>query len=245
MSKYKIAKGDCLQKLEGVTDNSIDLIVTDPPYEHVMGGMKSKKFNKGTWDSESYMNKKMSQFKHDDIFQFLDFVIPKMKKVNMFIFCSKLQLAHYFDYINKHKKLKFDLLIWDKSNDNGKYRMKSSKFYAQDIEYVIRLYESGVSLKKVWNNEMTKTDSSYYMKRQNYKQPTGLHESMKPVELLEKYIEVSSNENDVVLDPFMGSGSTGVAALNLGRKFIGIELDDKYFDIAKSRLEETKRGLVA
>lgn len=242
MSKYKIAKGDCLQKMRGLPDNYVDLIVTDPPYEHVMGGMKSKKYNKGTWSDKSYMNMKMSQFKHDDIFSFLDMVIPKMKKVNMFIFCSKLQLAHYFDYINSHRKLKYDLLVWDKSSDEDKYKMKSSKFYTQDIEYVVRLYESGVSLNKVWNNTHEKADSRFYMKRQKFKQPTGLHESMKPIELLKRYILVASNENDIVLDPFMGSGSTGVAALNLNRRFIGIELDDKYFDIAKSRLEESRKA---
>lgn len=66
--------------------------------------MKSKKYNRGTWQSQSYTNIAMSSFKHNDIFEFLDLVIPKMKKVNMFIFCSKLQLAHYFDYLNQHKK---------------------------------------------------------------------------------------------------------------------------------------------
>lgn len=227
---------DYLNVIDKIPNNSIDLIVTDPPYEHVQGGMKSKKYNTGVWKEKSYMNTKMSQFKHDDIFDFLDAVIPKMKKVNMYIFCSKLQLAHYFDYINKNKKLKFDLLIWDKSSRDDKYSMKSSKFYTQDIEYVIRLYESGVSLNKVWNKEHTKSDSKLYMKRQKFQKPKGIHESMKPVELLEQYILLSSNENDVVLDPFMGSGSTGIACRNTNRNFIGIELNEDYFDVAKERI---------
>ena len=61
---------------------------------------------------------------------------------------------------------------------------------------------------------------------------------MKPVELLERYIKVSTNENDTVLDCFMGSGSTGVASLKLGRKFIGVELNEEYFNIAKNRIEK-------
>lgn len=76
------------------------------------------------------------------------------------------------------------------------------------------------------------------MKRQKFAQPKGLHESMKPVELLERYIKVSTNENDTVLDCFMGSGSIGVASLELGRKFIGIELNEEYFNIAKNRIEK-------
>ena len=65
------------------------------------------------------------------------------------------------------------------------------------------------------------------------------HITPKPVQLLEYLIKTSSNENDVVLDCFMGSGSTGVACINTNRKFIGIELDKKYFDIAKKRIEES------
>ncbi len=64
------------------------------------------------------------------------------------------------------------------------------------------------------------------------------HPTEKPIELMKLYIENSSNENDTVLDPFMGSGSTGVACKNTNRNFIGIELDENYFNIAKKRIEE-------
>ena len=239
MLNVNLQQGNCLELMKDITDGSIDAVITDPPYEHVTGGMKSKKYNVGSWKANSYMNMKMSQFKHDDVFEFLNMVIPKMEKVNMYVFCSRLQLASYFDYLNKHKKLKFDLLIWDKSSEDGKYSMKSSKFYTQDLEYVIRIYQSGVSLNKVWNKDHTKSDSSYYMKRQHYKQPRGLHESQKPVELLQKYLLTSTNENETVLDPFMGSGSTGVACVNTNRNFIGMELDPKYFKIAKERIGRT------
>ena len=238
MELNKIYNDDCLEGMKKIEDNSVDLIITDPPYEHVKGGMKSKKYNVGTWKSDSYMNEKMSDFKKEDIFNFLDVSITKMKKVNMYIFCSKLQLAHYFDYLNKNKKLKYDLLVWDKSSDDGKYSMKSSKFFTQDIEYIIRIYESGVSLNKVWNEERTKSDSRYYMKRQKFKQPKGKHGTMKPVELIERFIELSSNENDIVLDPFMGSGTTAIACLNTNRNYIGFELDKKYCELANSRIKE-------
>lgn len=238
MSNYRLMQGDCIKLMQSLPNNSIDLIVTDPPYEHVMGGMKSKRYNAGVWKADSYINMKMSQFKKKEIFQFLDTVIPKMKKVNMFVFCSRLQLAHYFDYLNQHKKLKYDLLVWDKSSKDNKYGMKSSMFYTSDIEYVLRIYESGVHLFKVLTDDKSKSDYKYYMKRQKFAQPKGLHESMKPVKLLERYIKASTNENDTVLDCFMGSGSTGVASLELGRKFIGIELDEEYFNIAKDRIEK-------
>lgn len=238
MSDYRLMQGDCIKLMQSLPNNSVDLIVTDPPYEHVMGGMKSKRYNAGVWKADSYINMKMSQFKKKEIFQFLDTVIPKMEKVNMFVFCSRLQLAHYFDYLNQHKKLKYDLLVWDKSSKDNKYGMKSSMFYTSDIEYVLRIYESGVHLFKVLTDDESKSDYRYYMKRQKFAQPKGLHESMKPIELLERYIKVSTNENDTVLDCFMGSGSTGVASLKLGRNFIGIELNEEYFNIAKNRIEK-------
>lgn len=240
MELNKIYNEDCLEGMKRIEENSVDLIIIDPPYEHVKGGMKSKKYNVGTWKDDSYMNVKMSDFKKENIFNFLDASITKMKKVNMYIFCSKLQLAHYFDYLNKNKKLKYDLLVWDKSSDDGKYSMKSSKFFTQDIEYIIRIYESGVSLNKVWNEERTKSDSRYYMKRQKFKQPRGEHGTMKPVELIERFIKLSSNENDIIFDGFMGSGTTAIAAINTNRNYIGFELDEEYYRASLERIEKHK-----
>ena len=232
----KLLKGNNLDILKTIPDKSVDLIVTDPPYEHVTGGMSSKTLNKGTYNKDSYMVAKMSQFKHDDVITFLDAVMPKMKKVNMFVFCSKLQLAHYFDYLNNHKKLKYDLLIWDKSSEQGKYGMKSSKFFAQDIEYVVRIYEGGVSLRKLYDDTGAKLLSQAYMKRQRFEKPAGGHETMKPVELIAQYIQLASDEGDLVLDPFMGSGTTGVASVMTSREFIGMEIDETYFDLATERV---------
>ena len=237
MELNRIYNEDCLEGMKHIPDGSVDLIITDPPYEHVKGGMKSKKYNVGTWKAESYMNTKMSDFKKEDIFNFLNVSIKKMKKVNMYIFCSKLQLAHYFDFINQNKKLKYDLLVWDKSSVDDKYSMKSSKFFTQDIEYIVRIYESGVSLKKVWNKDGTKSDSRYYMKRQKFQQPKGSHGTMKPTELIERFIELSSIENDLVFDPFMGSGTTAIACTNTNRNYIGFELDEIYHEKSLERIK--------
>ena len=86
--------------------------------------------------------------------------------------------------------------------------------------------------------ETNNTSYRYPKRILKFKQEKGLHPTQKPVELLEYLIRTYSNEGDVVLDNCMGSGSTGVAALNLHRKFIGIELDEKYFEIAKERIEK-------
>ena len=229
----KLLQGDCLELMKDIPDGSVDLVITDPPYLHVKGGMKSKKYNTGTWRSDSNMVTSMSDFGEDEIFNFLNTVLPKMKKVNMYVFCSKLQLVSYFKYISMNKKLKYDLLVWDKV----KYTMKSSKFYTSDIEYVVRIYQAGVSLRKVLTEDGTKSDIKHYMKRQAHPQPRGEHGTMKPVNMIENFIRVASGECDVVLDPFMGSGSTGVACVNTNRDFIGIELDKDYFEIAKKRIE--------
>ena len=243
MMSVKLMQGDCLELMEKTPEKSIDLIVTDPPYLHVKGGMKSKRFNVGrVWSADSRMVNEMSDFDKKEIFKFLDASLRVLKKANMYIFCSKLQLVHYFEYISeynanvpKSRALKYDLLIWDKLDN----RMMSSKFHASDIEYIVRIYEPGVSLNKVWDENGKKSDSDHYMKLQSFKKPDGEHTTQKPVELIKRLIRISSSENDLVLDPFVGSGTTGVACKNLNRNFIGMELDEEYFKIPQSRIESS------
>lgn len=116
--------------------------------------------------------------------------------------------------------------------------MISTKFYTSNIDYVIRIYGKGRALNKIVN-EYGKGDVEYYKKIQSYKRIKEYgHETEKPIELITKYIMVSTNENDVVLDPFIGSGTTGVACINTGRNYIGFELDKGYYDIANERINE-------
>lgn len=241
MSRYKLINGDCVSVLGGVPDKSVDLIITDPPYLHVKGGMKSKKYNTGTWKSESKMNTKLSDFGEDKIFEFLDLAKTKLKKLNIYVFCSKLQLVYYFKWISQNKNCKYDLLVWDKV----KYSMKSTKFFTSDIEYIIRIYESGVSLNKIMLEDGSKSDIRYYLKRKAFEQPRDKtkHETIKPLEMIEQFVLLSSNKNDIVLDCFMGSGTTGIASIKNDRRFIGIEIDKTYFDIAKNRLQDYENDL--
>lgn len=247
MKLNTIYNEDCLEGMKRIPDKSIDLMITDPPYLHVKGGMKSKKFNVGrVWSADSRMVNEMSDFDKKEIFNFLDASLRVLKRANMYIFCSKLQLIHYFEYISeynanvpKSRALKYDLLIWDKLDN----RMMSSKFHASDIEYIVRIYEQGVSLNKVWDEDGKKADSDHYMKLQSFRKPMGEHTTQKPVELIKRLIRISSNENDLVLDTFMGSGTTAIACINTNRNFIGFELDEGYFETANERIENHKLSL--
>lgn len=228
-----LRKGDCLELMKSIPDKSIDLLLTDPPYLHIKGGCKSKRLNVGCRDINSNVVSNMSDFREQQIYTYLDNVKNKMKKVNMYVFCSKLQIPYYLNWALKNK-LQYDVLFWYKNTN----RMISTKFYASNVEYIIRIYGKGCSLKNILNNN-GKAKSELYQKIFSYDTPKDkIHEAQKPIELLKRLILLSSNENDTILDCFMGSGSCGVAAVKTGRNFIGIELDEKYFEIAKNRIED-------
>lgn len=210
----------------------VDAIITDPPFLHVKGGMKSKRINTGSYKADSFVNTKMRDFDEKQIYEFLNLSKKIMNgSFNGYFFASKLQLVSYLKWAQENK-LNYDLLIWDRD----KHSMISTKFYTSNIDYVIRIYGKGRALNKVVN-ELGKGDITYYRKIQKYKHPKEFgHETEKPVELISKYIVLSTNEKQTVLDPFMGSGTTGVACMNLNRNFIGIELSRDYYEIAKKRL---------
>lgn len=102
--------------------------------------------------------------------------------------------------------------------------------HLNDLEYIIMMREKG----SFFSHHKNIDDFRKFFMTNCSK---GVHPAQKPVELLERFIRVSSTENDIVLDPFMGSGSCCISAINTNRSFIGIELDKNYFDIAKERIE--------
>ena len=235
--KYDLYNCDCLETIEKLIKQGVkvDVIITDPPFLHVKGGMKSKRVNTGAYKADSYVNTKMANFDESQIYVFLN----KSKKImngsfNGYFFCSKLQIVSYLKWCQDNK-LNYDLLVWDRLKNS----MISTKFFTSNIDYVIRIFGKNRSLNKIIK-ENGKGDIEYYKKIQAYKHPKEFgHETEKPIDLIKKYILLSSNENEIVFDPFMGSGTTGVACKNLNRKFIGIEMDSSYYDIAVDRINNT------
>lgn len=230
---YKLLQGDCLELLKKIPDHSIDLIATDPPY------LISTTNGGGTINNVKKLNKSLADLKTVDITQGYDIelygeeFIRVMKEINIYFWCNKVQIPDYFNfYVNKHK-CKFDILCWHKTNALPTYSNK----YLSDTEYLLYFRKgSGKCFPESYEDAKT-----FYIAPINHKDKKEFgHPTIKPLDITEKIIRNSTREGWLVLDPFMGSGTTGVAALNNNRNFIGIELDEGYFNIAKNRIENNK-----
>ena len=146
---------------------------------------------------------------------------------NWFVFCSRLQLTKLLD--RAKDKDRFNLITWCKPNPVPTCHNK----YLPDVEYIVHGFSKGRLF-----GEMG--DKSCFSLQSVGKKETG-HPNEKPVSLINKLIKLGSQAKEIILDPFMGSGSTGVACAQLDRKFIGIEIEEKYFEIACGRIDEAQR----
>lgn len=159
----------------------------------------------------------------------LDELCRVMKKINVYFFCSQKQILPLLHYFVENKKCNYNLISWHKTNPVPACGNK----YLTDTEFILFFRERGV---KVYGSFQTKRTWYATPLNQKEKKMYG-HPTVKPVEILENFVVNSSLEKQIILDPFMGSGSTGVACKNLNRNFIGIELDEEYFKIAEERIK--------
>lgn len=230
--------GDCLERMKEIPDGSVDCAMIDPPYKIVAGGCrkvalgdecsdimnKRRESNKRTDWVEEVRTGKM--FKHNDIK--FEHWLPELYRVmrdksHTYLMINSRNLA---ELQNKAEQAGFkfqNLLIWDKGN------VTPNRYYMQGYECILMLRKGGA---KTIHNRGT----SNILRVPNIIGGKK-HPSEKPVDLLEVMINNSSNKDETVLDMFMGSGSTGVACVNLNRKFIGIEMDEGYFNIAEERIK--------
>ena len=226
-----LRQGDCLELMKDIPDGSIDLIVTDPPYNvsATNGG--------GTINKVKKLNKSLKDLVEANITDGYDIEIlgeefmRVMKEPNIYLWCNKTQIPEYFKfYVEKHK-CKFDIICWHKTNALPTYSNK----YLSDTEYLLYFRKGkGKCFPKSYEDAKT-----YYIAPINHKDKKKYkHPTIKPLDITEKIIKNSSKENDIILDPFMGSGTTGVACINTNRNFIGIEINKNYFNIAKERIEK-------
>ena len=218
-----IAQGDCLELMRDIPDKSVDLVVTDPPYviETSGGGIY-------TQPDKQYV-KELNGIKDGFSEKVLDELCRIMKKINIYIFCSQKQIMPLLDYFVKGKKCNWNLLTWHKTNPVPSCGNK----YLTDTEFILFFREKGV---KIYGEYKTKF--TYYVTPLNQKDKKEYgHPTIKPMEIVQNLIVNSSQEDEIVLDPFLGSGTTAVAAKNLGRHYIGFELDSDYFEIAQNRVD--------
>jgi len=157
----------------------------------------------------------------------LDELCRVMKKINIYIFCSQKQIIPLLDYFVTKRNCNYNLLTWHKTNPIPACGNK----YLTDTEFILFFREKGV---KIYGEYKTKF--TYYLTPLNQKDKKLFnHPTVKPLEIIQNFIINSSLEGEIVLDPFMGSGTTAVACINTNRNYIGFEIDERYYKIAEKR----------
>lgn len=240
-----LLQGDCLNLMEGIPDNSVDMVLCDLPY----GTTQCK------WDVA---------IPFDELWKEYHRIVKETGAICLFgtePFSSYLRMSNI-------KEFKYDW-IWDKVKSTGFLNAKKqpmrgheivSVFYRKQCTYIPQMTHGHT--RKVSSAEhkrnCTKTEVygehglTCYDSTDRYPrsiqvfstdvQKSALHPTQKPVALCEYFIKTYTNEGETVLDNCMGSGTTGVACVNTKRNFIGMELEPKYFDIAKKRIEQAEEG---
>lgn len=203
---------DCMKILPTLDNKSVDLVVTDIPY--------------GKVNRKHGSLRKLDKGKADIITFDLDIFVSELARVtkgSIYIFCGTEQVSNIREILVQNK-MSTRLCIWEKTNPSP---MNGDKIWLSGIECCV----FGRFPNATFNEHCKNTVFRYPCGRNK------LHPTQKPLELIEKLVLASSNEGDTVLDPCMGSGTTGVACKKNNRKFIGIEMDREFYNIASHRIE--------
>lgn len=261
MREITLLRGDCLELLQNIQNESIDLSVTSPPYDD----LRNYNGNNSAWNFEKFMLIAEELYRVIKPGGVLVWVVGDATKRGSETGTSFKQALYFVQVgFNLH-----DTMIYEKKNPPPKNHNR----YEQSFEYMFVLSKgrprvftpikvecknfgktrSGTFYQSRFDEFPAKAHSAKNVNKTKIKgniwsYPVGVervkgHPAIFPVDLAKDHIISWSEPNAIVLDPFMGSGTTGVACINTGRKFIGMELDPGYFEIAKNRIEEAKLNL--
>jgi len=219
--KQEIHSGDCLELMKAVPSASVDLVLTDPPYnitrDNNFDTMGRAGIDFGEWD------------KNADIFTYMNEVFRVLNKNGSFIvFNDWKNLGDIVKYAEKLGFVTKDMLRLEKSNPMPRNR---DRRYITDFECAI--WFTMPHAKWCFNRQ----DPAYQRPKFLCPIDKGLHPTQKSLKLMQELVKIHSNEGDVILDCFAGSGTTVLAAKNLNRQFIGIEKEKEYYDVCVERLK--------
>jgi len=249
----KIICGDCLSVMREIPDESIDLIIADPPYLTT----------KESWDKKEIVNDFLSK----ELFR-----IAK-DSCSLYVWCGigekSQSLIRWFPIFSANWYFK-DLITWKKQRgigmrkgwlytreeimwfvkNNKKFIWNKEKQYGDEKRKLDGFYFKGKNLSnrmlsqfKRWTNVWIDINEISFFNSKELKGFRKLHFTPKPIKAIKRIIELHTNENDIILDPFLGSGTTAIAAKQLNRKFIGIEKEPEYCEIAEARIKDTIKEL--
>ena len=212
--------GDCLEVMKSIPDGSVDMVLTDPPY--------------GMSFVSNHRADKHKPIANDSSLEWIDDLASELHRIVKddtahYVFCSYHHIDKFKQAFERYFKIK-NILTWVKNN-TSMGDLKGD--FAPKTEFILFLQKGRCLIRG-------KRDCNVL---QYARTGNELHPTQKPVDMLEFLISKFSDENMVVCDPFMGSGSTMIACLNTNRKGIGIELDKHYFDVATKRINEHKATL--
>lgn len=252
-----IQLGDCYELIKNIPDKSIDCVYVDVPYLYISGGAgtsdiakratknkielmgKHKIYDKTKSNKENLriaMNRTNSAIDliNSDITngfdykKFIEEAFRVMKSCNMFIWCSQMQLLDIMNEIKKYTDSTIQMLVWCKTNPIP----TTNNLWLSDLEYCLYVRDKGIRL-----------NDGYELKSKWYSSPINQsdkelynHPTIKPLELVKRHLKHTTQENDIVLDCFCGSGTTCLAAKESGRRYIGMEIDKDYHKIAVNRI---------
>lgn len=222
--------GNAYDLLKKIPDNSIDLILTDPPYNISkystgnisIAGRSDINNDLAEWDKVEFNPKLLVD----------DFTRILKPKGNIFAFTSYNMIGHWHSAFDNCFDT-FQFMVWHKTNPVPKIYKAG---FLNSCELIVCCWNRG----HTWNFSTQKEmhnfiESTICMGSERCKNPK--HPTQKPLSILRHIINIASNENDIILDPFMGVGSSGVAAMQLNRRFIGYEINPEYFNAATARVE--------
>lgn len=235
---YFILQTDCMSALREIPNQSLDLILTDPPYNlglfmkkraTNLKAMRPNFFGAAGWDDLDFEDWRQSM---DSFFK--ECARVSKDGASLIVFMSIIKVETIINLATKYGFYYKTTGIWHKTNPMP--RNMNLHFINSTETWIYFVYKkhtgtfnnNGKAIHDFFETSVTPSGEKAF----------GKHPTQKPIALLEQFVKLLSNEGDIVFDPFMGSGSSGVAALRNNRKFIGIELLSEYFHTANKRLEE-------
>lgn len=238
MANSTIYNGDCTVEMQKIANDSVDLILTDPPY-NLGNFMINRSTNLAKMRENFFANAGWDNLEFDEWVERMDSFFEDAARIiktggSMIIFMSIIKVETIIKLAEKHGFYYKTTGIWHKLNPMP--RNMNLHFVNSTEAWIYFTYKKKTG---TFNNENKMIhDFIETPVVSNGEKKAGKHPTQKPIALLEHFVKLLSNEGDLVVDPFMGSGSTGVVCKKLDRNFVGVEFDKEYYEIAKRRIED-------